>query len=321
MLYLLLGILFNVAIFIAFRTYAKFGVRTLPAIVINYYVCVITGLVFLGSLHDIPAMLSLENQWIYFALFLGFVFIITFYMMAVTTQRFSVTVSSIAAKMSLAIPVIFSLFIFQIESKPFNVLNYLGILTAFVAIYLSSLKKKEKPAEMTAPPLDDGNPPPGSPAAGAPVAVKNWRLLLLPVGVFVCSGIIDTTINYTTYRYLTDAEAAVFPLVIFFVAGVIGTTLQVVRKERTRLKELIGGICLGVPNYFSIYFIVKALAAFDNNGAFFYPILNINIILFSSLFAIIIFKEKLRLVNKLGLALAILAILLISYQEIFAYFA
>ena len=298
MLYLLLGILFNVAIFIAFRTFAKFNIRTLPAIVINYYVCVLTGLVFLGSFRDIPAMLSLENQWMYFAFFLGFLFIITFYMMAVTTQRLSVTVSSIAAKMSLAIPVIFSLFVFQIESKPFNALNYLGILTAFLAIYLSSLKKKEK---------------------GAELVVKNWGLMLLPLGVFVCSGIIDTTINYTTYTYLTDAEAAVFPLVIFFVAGVIGTGLQLARRERSGLKELIGGIGLGVPNYFSIYFIVKALDEFENNGAFFYPILNINIILFSSLFAIIFFKEKLLPINKLGLLLAVLAIFLISYQEIFAY--
>ena len=300
MVYLLLGILFNVAIFIAFRTFAKFGVRTLPAIVINYYVCVLTGLVFLGDLRNIPAMLSLENKWIYFALFLGLLFIITFYMMALTTQRLSVTVSSIAAKMSLAVPVIFSLFIFQIESKSFNVFNYLGLLIAFLAIYLSSLKKKEK---------------------GSELAVKNWGLLLLPVGVFICSGIIDTTINYTTYTYLTDAEAAIFPLVIFFVAGVIGTGIQLARKERTGLKELIGGIGLGVPNYFSIYFIVKALAAFENNGAFFYPILNINIILFSSLFAIIFFKEKLLPVNKLGLGLAVLAIFLISYQEIFGYFA
>lgn len=300
MVYLLLGILFNVAIFIAFRTFAKFGVRTLPAIVINYYVCVLTGLVFLGNLRGIPAMLSLENKWMYFALFLGFLFIITFYMMAVTTQRLSVTVSSIAAKMSLAIPVIFSLFIFQIESKSFNALNYLGILLAFLAIYLSSLKKKEK---------------------GDELAVKNWGLLLLPVGVFVCSGIIDTTINYTTYTYLTDAEAGIFPLVIFFVAGVIGTGLQLARKEKTGIKELIGGIGLGVPNYFSIYFIVKALAAFENNGAFFYPILNINIILFSSLFAIIFFKEKLLPVNKMGLGLAVLAILLLSYQEILGYFA
>lgn len=300
MLHLILGILFNVAIFIAFRTFAKFGVRTLPAIVINYYVCVITGLVFLGNVEGIPALLSKENQWLYFALLLGVIFIFTFYMMAVTTQRLSVTVSSIAAKMSLAIPVIFSLFVFEIESKPFNGLNYLGILFAFVAIYLSSIKKKEKAQEL---------------------AVKNWGVLLLPVGVFTCSGIIDTTINYTTYRYLTDAEAAIFPLVIFLVAGIIGTGLQYVKKQKTGMKELIGGIGLGIPNYFSIYFIVKGLAAFENNGAFFYPILNINIILFSSLFAIIFFKEKLLTVNKIGLGMAVLAIFLISYQEIIAYFS
>lgn len=302
MIYLILGILFNVAIFIAFRTFGLFGIRTLPAIVINYYVCVLTGLVFLGRLQDVPAMLSLENQWIYFALLLGVLFIITFYMMAVTTQRLSVTVSSIAAKMSLAIPVIFSLFVFQIESKAFDIFNYLGIFTAFLAIYLSSLKKKEKTA------------------AGERV-VKNRALLLLPAGVFIAGGIIDTTINYTTYRYITDAEAAVFPLVIFFVAGIIGTALQFALKQRTGLKEILGGIGLGIPNYFSIYFIIKALAAFENNGAFFYPILNINIILFSSLFAIVFFKERLLTANKIGLALAVLAIFLISYQEIIAYFS
>lgn len=302
MIYLILGILFNVAIFIAFRTFGLFGIRTLPAIVINYYVCVLTGLVFLGHLQDVPAMLSLENQWIPFALLLGVLFIITFYMMAVTTQRLSVTVSSIAAKMSLAIPVIFSLFVFQIESKAFDIFNYLGIFTAFLAIYLSSLKKKEKTA------------------AGERV-VKNRALLLLPAGVFIAGGIIDTTINYTTYRYITDAEAAVFPLVIFFVAGIIGTALQFALKQRTGLKEILGGIGLGIPNYFSIYFIIKALAAFENNGAFFYPILNINIILFSSLFAIVFFKERLLTANKIGLALAVLAIFLISYQEIIAYFS
>jgi drug/metabolite transporter (DMT)-like permease len=301
MTYLILGILFNVAIFIAFRTFAAMGIRTLPAIVVNYYVCVLTGLVFLGNLQGIPAMLSPDNQWLYFALALGLLFILTFYMMAVSTQRLSVTVSSIAAKMSLAIPVIFSLFVFQIEAKAFDLLNYLGILIAFLAIYLSSLRKKEK--------IKKGEQ-----------VVKNRALFLLPIAIFICGGIIDTTINYTAFTYLTDAEAAVFPLVIFLVAGILGTALQLATRQSTGLKELLGGIGLGIPNYFSIYFIVKALAAFDNNGAFVYPILNISIILFSSLFAIVFFKEQLLRANKIGLGLAVLAIFLISYQEIIAYF-
>lgn len=296
--FLLLGILFNVAIFLIFRGYARYGVSTLPAIVVNYFVCVITGLVFLGEFNGIAAI-SFQSPWLIFALMLGAVFIGTFYMMALTTQRLSVTVSSIAAKMSLAMPVVFSLFILQIDSKDFDFLNYLGIVLAFVAIYLSSWKPRNKEVA----------PLPG-----------NKLLFLLPLGVFLGSGIIDTTINYTSYRYLNAAEEAIFPLVIFAVAAVLGLLLQWVRKMPTGRKELIGGIILGVPNYFSVYFIVRALAAFDNNGAFLYPLLNISIILGSSLMAVLFYKEKLLLQNRLGLALSVLAIFLLSYQEILRVF-
>lgn len=300
MLYLLLSILLNVAVFMAFRLFSLFGVRTLPAIVVNYFVCVLTGLVFLGNTTDFATLISFDSLWVYFGFLLGLLFIVTFNLMALTTQRLGVTISSIAAKMSLAIPVLFSLFIFQIESKAFNFLNYLGLLLAFVSVYLSSLKKEGGKKELTP---------------------KSWQLILLPLGVFICSGIIDTLINYTSFHYLSDPEAAIFPLVIFIVAGVAGLGIQLVSRQKTGLKDLIAGIGLGIPNYFSIYFIVKALAAFQNNGAFFYPILNISIILFSSIFAIIFFKEKLILANKIGLILAVLAILLISYQEISAYLA
>ncbi len=299
MLYLIISILLNAGIFIGFRTFAHFGVRTLPAIVINYYVCVLTGLAFPGNRSEIPALLSPDNNWIYAAALLGLLFIFTFNLMAITAQRLSVTVSSVAAKMSLVVPVIFSLFIFQIESKPFDAINYLGLLFTIVAVYLSAIKEKEKEGALK---------------------LKNRALLLLPFAVFVCSGIIDTLINYTNYRYLTDAEAGIFPIVIFLVAAVTGTAILLFKKEFPGAKEITGGICLGIPNYFSIYFIVKALGAFDNNGAVFYPVLNINIILFSSLLAILFFKEKLLKINKVGLILAIIAIFLISYQEITGYF-
>ncbi len=292
--YLLLGVLFNVAIFLIFRGYARFGVNTLPAIVVNYFVCVVTGMIFLGDFRAAVSV-SLNSPWLIFALFLGAMFIVTFYMMALTTQRLSVTVSSIAAKMSLAIPVVFSLFILKIDSKDFDILNYLGILVAFIAIYLSSWKPKLK--EVTPLP-------------------ENKLLLMLPLGVFFGSGIIDTTINYTSYHYLQAADEAIFPLVIFGAAAIMGLMLQLFRQIPTGRKEFIGGIILGVPNYFSVYFIVRGLAEFNNNGAFFYPLLNISIILGSSLMAVMLFKEKLLPINRLGLMLSVVAVFLLSYQEI-----
>ena len=293
--YLLLGILFNIAIFLIFRGYSRFGIKLLPAIVVNYFVCIPTGLLFMGGDLSALRLISFDSPWLLFALFLGIMFIFTFYIIGLTTQRVSVTVSSIAAKMSLALPVIFSLFILQVDSKSFDFLNYLGIALAFVAIYLSSWKPRPK----------DKAPLPG-----------NKLLFLLPLGVFLCTGIIDTTINYTSYRYLSAREEAIFPLVIFGVAALLGLLMQIIKGIPTGRKELLGGIVLGVPNYFSIYFIIKALAAFDNNGAFFYPLLNISIILGASLAAVLFYKEKLLPLNKLGLFLSVLAIFLLSYQEI-----
>jgi drug/metabolite transporter (DMT)-like permease len=251
----------------------------------------------MGSIEPLK-LVSKGDPWLWMAVFLGFIFIAVFYLMALTTQRLSVTVSSIAAKMSLAIPVLFSLFIFQIESKEFDWLNYLGIILAFLAIYLSSFKPKEVAKEGKLP-------------------IGNKWLALLPIGVFVGSGLIDTTINFTSFKYLSPREEAIFPIIIFGVAGVIGIILLLARRIPVGKAEWIGGIVLGVPNYFSVYFVVKGLAEFGNNGAYFYPLLNISIILGSSLAALILFREKLHKLNWLGLALAITAIALISYQEIF----
>ena len=47
-----------------------------------------------------------------------------------------------------------------------------------------------------------------------------------------------------------------------------------------------------------------------------YPIYNIGVILISTLVSIMFFKEKLNALNIVGLILAVVAIFLISWQEI-----
>ena len=55
-----------------------------------------------------------------------------------------------------------------------------------------------------------------------------------------------------------------------------------------------------------MYFILKALSAFDNNGAILFPIFNVGIIVLCTLAALTIFSEQLLRINKLGILLAIL---------------
>jgi drug/metabolite transporter (DMT)-like permease len=283
----------SVGILSLFHLFPKYRIDTFQAIVVNYTVCVITGVVFIGSFE--PVLISEFRPWMLIAIILGGIFIGTFYLMAITTQRYGISVSSIASKMSLAIPVVFALFVFDIESKDFNFWNYTGLILALIAIYLSSYKTQDQQIHGHG---------------------KGLSWLILPVLIFIFGGIIDTTINYTNYKYLTPEDAPVFPIYIFASASLAGIITMFVRKSKIRLSSIMGGIILGIINYFSIYFLLGALTAFQNDGAVVYPVLNMLIILGSALVSISLFGETLETRNKIGLLLSLIAIFLISHQEI-----
>ena len=122
-------------------------------------------------------------------------------------------------------------------------------------------------------------------------------------------------------EYWNAENEKIFPIFLFAAAAFIGLIMFFFQKGKFQLKSLIGGIYLGIPNYFSLYFVLKALSAFENNGAVFFPIYNVGIIMLSSFTAMIIFKEKLSKINFLGLGLSVLALFLLSYQEIIEYFS
>lgn len=297
MLYLIAGIVSNVMIFLAFRTFSIFKINNVQAIVVNYFVCVFTGLIFVGK----PAVLQtidLYASWSWAAIFLGLLLVLGFYAATVTAQTMGVSITSVASKMSMVFPILFSLFFMKIESKEFSFFNYLGMFLAVLAIYLGSLRK----------------------ARGHIIDLEKRYMFLLPFAVFVIGGLIDVTINYSNHKLIDESNKDVFPIVLFVSAALLGSIVVLYRRQKFEVKNIIGGFFLGISNYFSLYFVLKALTVFQNNGAVFYPIYNVGIILLSSVLAMIIFKEKLSAINFLGLALSIIALFLLSHQEIIDYF-
>lgn len=297
MIYMILGIIANVILFLAFRSYSIFKMDNLQAIVVNYYVCVITGIIFVGN----PAILlsvDFGASWSWFALFTGFLLMIGFYAASLTSQLLGVSVTSVASKMSMVFPIFFSLFFMKIESKSFSILNYTGMALAVISIYLSSVRKKSK-----------GKP-----------SVSKANLLLLPFIVFAVGGMIDICINYSSYQLVTKENEEVFPIFLFACAAFVGTIFLFFQKKKFETKNIIGGIYLGIPNYFSLFFVFKALSVFQNNGAVFFPMYNVGVIILSSFAAIMLFQEKLLKINFLGLGLSVISLFFLSYQEIIKYF-
>lgn len=297
MLYLLLSICCSTILLINFRVFPKFGINTYQAIALNYTTCFATGLFLMPQGQSFS--LDLSQNWTWYCFLLGVGFIITFILSGLSTQKMGITATSLANNVSLVIPVLVSLFLLKTSGKVFNTFNYLGLAFAVIAVALSAIKKENSQRDKSA--------------------------IYLPIAVFIMYGITNSAINYLNLTYIPNPELTI-PVTLVMVLGamIAGYVLLIFRiirnKEKIAFKNIIASISLGIPNFLSFYLLILALTSFGNSGAYVYPLFNIGVILLSSFVAILIFKEKLNTLNKLGLILALIAIYLISYQELFLLF-
>jgi uncharacterized membrane protein len=86
-----------------------------------------------------------------------------------------------------------------------------------------------------------------------------------------------------------------------------------VGKQQFSGKAVLAGAAIGIPNYFSIWCLMEVLKKYANNSSAIIPINNMGIVLFSAVMAWLLFKEKLSLINWVGIGLAVGAIALIAY--------
>src|ERR1700712_3267764 len=106
MLFLGLSILLSVLLLLNFRVFPRYEVNTFQAIVFNYPVCFLTGLLLLPAGQSFTV--DLTQTWTWLALGLGVGFILTFLLSGASTQRMGITATSLANNLSLVIPVCFS---------------------------------------------------------------------------------------------------------------------------------------------------------------------------------------------------------------------
>lgn len=298
MVYFLLSVAFTVALYLIMRSFPRFQVNSLQAIVFNYLACIATGLILTPNIEEFSSV-----QWtstpIISTMILGILFIVVFSSIGATSQKVSVSAASLASNMSLIIPVTFGLFVFKNANKEFTPLNYTGLVLALLALALGAIQKKDE---------SDGDHKKAS-----------W-IWLLPIATFILSGSNNTLINYLTMKFYAPDQTTLFMIIACAGASLTGLTILLYRRiqigEKIGRNSIVGGVLLGVPNFLSLYFLLKALAAFGNSAAFAFPIYNILTMLTSTLVAWLLFKEQTSSINKIGLALAVVAILLISYQEL-----
>lgn len=285
MIDLALSVLSSTLIFVAFKLFDVYKVQTLYAIITNYVVACLVGLFLYEGNVNVAQLTS--TSWYWGPIALGVLFITIFNLMAKSTQVSGVSVTSVATKMSLVIPVVVGVVIYKEE---LSLLQIIGIVLALLAVYLSSQKEK-----------------------GITI---NRKDLLLPLLVFLGSGIIDTSIKYFEEEHLTDQEIPIFSSMVFGCAALTGLVFIGIKSFKTPLRvnfrNILGGIALGVPNYFSIFFLIRALRSDMLNSAAVFTLNNVAIVMLSTILGILLFKERLRPKNWGGVALAVLSIILVA---------
>lgn len=285
MLDLALCVLCSSLIFVIFKLFSVYKVETLYAIITNYVVACFCGFLFYKG--DVVVSEIPGKNWFWGTFSLGVLFIVVFNLIAATAQKVGVSVASVATKMSLVIPVIFGVAMYEEE---LGALKILGIVLALVAVYFASFKEKS-------------------------ISIQKASLLL-PLLVFLGSGIIDTTIKYMQEIHIEEAEFPIFSASVFGAAAVTGILFILIKSFKDPIKlnfrNILGGIFLGVPNYFSVFFLLRALQGDTLNSASVFTIINVAVVMFSTLLGILLFKEKISLKNWGGIAMAVVSILLVA---------
>ncbi|WP_394421111.1 EamA family transporter [Tenacibaculum mesophilum] len=284
MIYLIFSILISSLLFVIFKLFDVYKINTLQAIVLNYAVALSFG--FIHTKVSIPIMDIPNQPWFFGAFILGFLFIAVFNVMGVTAQKNGLSVASVAGKMSVVIPVIIGIFLYN---ESIGLVKAIGIVLALIAVYLSSAKSDT-----------------------SSVKFKN---LLFPLLLFLGSGSIDTLLKYTETTYVPKEALPMFLSTIFGCAlffGLFILTAQLLNKKGVfEWKTFLGGIALGVPNYYSMEFLLKALQTKGLESSTIFTINNVSIVILTTVFALTFFKEKLVKKNWLGIGLAIISILLV----------
>ena len=289
MLFLILSFICSAILILLFKVFERNGVPIFQAIVFNYCTAATCGFIFLPDRSTVTSGAFLSQGWFPVSVVLGAMFIMVFNLTSLTAVNFGVSTASVASKLGLVFPVLLA---FGIYHESFDAMKLVGILLAFVAVVLSSIK--DKPAVHS--------------AAGT-------ALKFLPFAVFFGNGACDSVTQFANKHFLMHQGIAEFAMFIFVAAGTVGLIILffmlATRRVTLHIKSIIGGIALGIPNYLAFLFLLKALATLSWGSSVIFPIANLGTVAVATLVSFVLFKERISKINLTGLAFAAAAIILI----------
>jgi len=99
-------------------------------------------------------------------------------------------------------------------------------------------------------------------------------------------------------------------------ATTTGVLILFAKKQLSflKIKNLLWGAVFGIPNFFSIFYFLKALQSdyFIDKSYLIFPLTSVGIVITTGMLGVLIYNEKITKRNLIGITIAILSIIIIS---------
>lgn len=192
-----------------------------------------------------------------------------------------IVLSSTFMKLGVLIPTIMAIVVF---GEVPSVLQIVGIAIAIVAIIIINFEKE----------------PHGSNSIGES---KNGNKKILLLVLLLLGGLGDSMSNIFE-KLGPDSGKDGFLLLTFFTAFVITVAIVVLGKKKLCKADILFGLLVGVPNYFSARFLLASLGSLE--AVIVYPTYSVGTMVVVTIVGVIAFREKIS--KQKGLALGLIAV-------------
>ncbi len=292
MFFIIMAILSSTSIFVLFKSFGKFSINQFDAILINYLTAGLFGLFLFSGPDEIQKTFS--SKWIVWIIIVGVLFFLNFLLIQISTVKVGMATTSVACKISVVIPVIFSI---VYDNEVLSINKIIGIVGAVVSIILLTFRKNKQNEKV----------------------VLSWFIFFLPITLFLGLGITDSMLKYVQQVYAFDIKSTNLTASIFTISFFSILMLSIFKKGLIKnilnLKTIIAGVILGLANFGSTYFLFMSLKFTGLDHSVVFGMINLSIVLLSVIIGYSVYKERLSKLNWMGVFGASASLILMNLNE------
>ena len=277
MLYLILAIASSALVSISIRLSERYVKHNVGMLCMNYIICLILAVGYTGAGQGFQRGAGAGMAAV-LGILNGMLFLASFLLLQFNVRKNGVVLSATFMKLGVLVPTLLSVLVFY--EKP-EVQQILGFGIALLAIVLINFEK-------------------GQGEAGFKLG-----LLLLLVGGGSGDAMAKIYDEIGSPRFEEQ-----FLCVTFASALILCFALLCYKKQKITKTEVLFGVLVGIPNYFSARFLLKAVGEVPAVVA--YPTYSVATIVVISLVGMLCFKEKITKRQQAAIGIILVALILLN---------